>query len=391
VVLCSFWANWAQERDLDLLHSRKWSCKYVGGIPGRESVKYIWTRLRHGISRRTLPFLKKSFLVRRWSLSRALPELERAAKNTPADLYIAHYPAALLAAKSAAEKHSGLLGYDAEDFYSEVSPIGESPSEPNKFVEELEKVLLPTCAYVTASSPRIADMYAKKYQIRRPEVVLNVFPLDQREDGLRQIDPSEPLRLYWFSQTIGANRGLEDIIRAMGKVKDTEIELHLRGVMENDYRTFLMDLSRSVNVAFKKIIFHDPGQPDEMIKLASQFDIGLALEQPISPNREICLTNKIFVYLLAGIAIIATETKAQLSLSKQISDAVVTYKAGDTDHLASLLKNWANNRDRLKCVREAAWDYGTRIYNWDIEKKKFLSMISDVLTLAKNIEQSILQ
>lgn len=40
-----------------------------------------------------------------------------------------------------------------------------------------------------------------------------------------------------------------------------------------------------------------------MIRTAANLDFGSAFEQTVSPNRELCLTNKIFSYLLAGNAI----------------------------------------------------------------------------------------
>ena len=44
--------------------------------------------------------------------------LHAAACAVPADLYIAHYVAALPAAGAAAQRHGALLGFDAEDFHS---------------------------------------------------------------------------------------------------------------------------------------------------------------------------------------------------------------------------------------------------------------------------------
>src|SRR3712207_6937801 len=50
-----------------------------------------------------------------WALSRVLPELERAATSTYADLYIAHNLGALLPALAGARSHGARLGFDAED------------------------------------------------------------------------------------------------------------------------------------------------------------------------------------------------------------------------------------------------------------------------------------
>ena len=46
-----------------------------------------------------------------------VPELAHAAAAVAADLYIAHNLAALPAARHAARRHRGRLGFDAEDYH----------------------------------------------------------------------------------------------------------------------------------------------------------------------------------------------------------------------------------------------------------------------------------
>jgi len=120
-------------------------------------------------------------------------------------------------------------------------------------------------------------------------------------------------------------------------------------------------------------------QPDELVAVAAQYDVGLALEQPVSRNREICLTNKIFIYLLAGNVVIATDTMGQRPIVKEIGQAGRLYKQGDIKCLAEGLKKWALDRGALKIAREKAWTMGEKYYNWDIEKKKFLPIVEKTL------------
>ena len=77
--------------------------------------------------------------------------------------------------------------------------------------ERVERLVLPGAAFLTTSSPMIADAYADKYGLR-PRTIHNTFSLDLPDPWF----PSEgvPLRFYWFSQTLGPGRGLEDFIRA---------------------------------------------------------------------------------------------------------------------------------------------------------------------------------
>jgi Glycosyl transferase 4-like domain len=155
--------------------------------------------------------------------------LIRAANGVPADLYIAHYPAALPAAVSAARRHGALYAFDAEDFH-----LGDWPEEPayepqRRLVRAIEGRHLPGCAYLTAASPGIADAYAEAYGIALPTVVLNVFPRAQTPPGPTPNGTAVPgPSVYWFSQTIGPDRGLECAVQAIGRAR-TRPHLFLRG------------------------------------------------------------------------------------------------------------------------------------------------------------------
>src|ERR1039458_2373818 len=128
---------------------------------------------------------------------------------------------------------------------------------------------------------------------------------------LRAMPPDGPVRLYWFSQTIGLGRGLEDVIQAMGQLKGCNIELHVRGRWAGRYKEALFSLATSVGVLHQQICSHDPEPQSEMIRLATIHDVGLALERKDTENHDLCIANKIFTYLLAGNAVIATATRGQ--------------------------------------------------------------------------------
>lgn len=375
-VLCGYWTDWAFEADGVLLASRSWSWTYVGGNPRRHRIRYAWSRICHGLSRRCLAAWGASSVVRERALCRVLPELRRAAKSTPADLYIAHGLGALPAAGSAGEEHGACVGFDAEDFHS-----AERAQRPDlsALAEAIERMHLPRCDYITASSPSIAEAYAAKYGIPKPVTILNVFPLSQRPKTFRASTPGGPLTLYWFSQTIGAHRGLEDVIRAMGDLRDCGIELHLRGVWQPGYRDHLFRLAAAVGLDPRQIVAHWPERPGEMVRLASVFDVGLALEPGRDGNNRIALSNKIFTYLLAGNAVVATATEGQRPVVETIGGAGFCYEPGDVKALAGRLRAWYEDRASLERARREAWEWGSREYNWDLEKKKYLQVIGRVL------------
>ena len=147
---------------------------------------------------------------------------------------------------------------------------------------------------------------------RRPTVVLNVFseaPADRQAPSTSRDGPV--FGLYWFSQTIGPDRGLEDAVAALGLLRDPRVELHLRGRWQDGYEPRLRRLASGCGSGERAIVSHPPASPDAMVSLAADMDIGLALEPPASRNNDILWSNKAFTYLLGGIPVVLSRTTGQ--------------------------------------------------------------------------------
>lgn len=375
----SYWAPWAAGFDGSLQRHSKWSLAYAGGDPQAAKLSYYKTRLRHGAARRFLNLFPHSEMAQTLALCRTTSELTRAAKSFAADLYIAHYPGALQAAVEAAERHQAKVGYDAEDLYSAAS----SETELIGAIEASERRYLARCSYLTASSEGIAGAYVAKYGrllSADPVTILNVFPMENRPDAFRPTSKEGPLRLYWFSQTIGRSRGLEEIIAAMAIIREIPFELHLRGIWQAYYKTELDRLLSRNDLPGDRMIAHPPALPTEMVHEAVKHDVGLALETPSGANANLCISNKILTYILAGNAVIATATEGQKGVMETLGDGGLCFQPGDTQTLAAQLKLWHQDRDLLTSVRMNNWKYGAARFNWDVEKVKFLDLIDNTLS-----------
>jgi glycosyltransferase involved in cell wall biosynthesis len=376
-VLCGHTVPWAEESDILLLRRRNWTCSYVGGLPG--SMRHWWTRARHGAVRRFPLTWKVSKNVACCALARIAPELRAAALRVDAALYIAHYSGALAAAGEVARWRGVLLAFDAEDFESGYYEYKRGPREIDTLTEEIEREYLPDCCYVTAASGGIGVAYAAKYGIAKPTTVLNVFPRSERPLAFRETQAKAPLKLHWFSQTIGGDRGLEDVIGAMAILRDARIDLHLRGSCASGYREQLFQLAKNKGVNLATIKFSPPAISGEMIRLSAEYDVGLALEKAGSSNRDLCLTNKMFSYLLAGNAVAASSTTGQKAIMQKLGPAGFLYEPGDCEALARGLRVWHDDRVQLERARRMAWSLGTNTFNWDLEKKKLVEVVDSVL------------
>ncbi|MDX2189584.1 MAG: hypothetical protein SFY32_06955 [Bacteroidota bacterium] len=330
------------------------------------SIVFLFTRILH-----KAVFLLK---IKEFESNRVSIPLYLKAKSIKADLYIGHNLPALPIAVNAAKYHKAKCGFDAEDFHR----FGNTNNENSRdflLAKYLEDKYLPLVDYLSAASPLIAQEYQKLYPFLIPVVINNVFPLSIKVEQIQEKKiKNQRLDLFWFSQTVGKNRGLEDVVIALSRLLDLNITLHILGNANEEIKNYLKSFTRKA-----QIYFHDPIPPDDIFTFASQFDIGLALEQNIPFNRDICLTNKIFTYLSSGLAIIATETQAQLQFFKTHSQVGKTYPIGNIQILSEIIMYYYSNLEGLKKAKQASITLANNELNWEKEKYKLIELVNKIL------------
>ncbi len=297
--------------------------------------------------------------------------LRRAASEVPADLYIAHYVAGLAAAADVARRRGAVLGFDAEDYHA-----GEGTPFHMSMVRTIERALLPACRHVTAAAPLIAKAYAAQCRVE-PTTVLNVFPLAMAPTQSHPAGGHDTIRAYWFSQTIGLDRGLQSFIQAMARTR-TRVTLDVRGGNRWGHGERLVALARELGIG-DRINLLPMASPEEMVRLAAPYDIGLSLETDVSENRRFCLTNKIFTYLLAGVPVLLSDTPAQRALAPDLGAAQRLVSLADPATMAATLDDLAGSPGARAEASASAWRLGRERYNWEVEKTALVCSVARAL------------
>jgi len=238
---------------------------------------------------------KKAYLLNKWLQN----------ESFKADAIEGHNLPALYPAFKFSKKWNIPFGFDVEDYHP--GEFISNAAEKNRRVS-LFKRILPHASFITAASPLIAQKVDELIMISKPKSITinNAFnSCDFSPPAIRK-DTSK-LRFVWFSQTVSYGRGLEDFIEAAKVYKD-QIELFLIGDLNAGFRQEFV-------IPNNDFIFHQPPvEQDALHTILSDYDVGLAIEQSSSDiNRDICLTNKLFAYLQAGLFVLATNTKAQVN------------------------------------------------------------------------------
>lgn len=300
------------------------------------------------------------------ALCEAAPQLLRFALAEPADWFVAHTQPVLGVAARAARQWNARLGFDCEDLLAEVDDSAAA------MVRSVERAYLPACDYVSAASRAMAARLQQQYQIA-PAVLYNVFPRAQA--GRLLPPPQRPantaLRLHWVGQTAGPGKGLEEAVEAAA-LAGGGVELWVRCMPAGDFGVKIERMARAKNVplTFLPHVHHD-----ELAGAMGAFDVGLALERVTDPNYSITVTNKFFLYMLAGLALAASDTPGQREVMEQAPAAGFVYPCGRPDLLAAQFRRWRDDRNGLRAAQSAAWQAAHDRFCWDVEKSGYLELL----------------
>lgn len=302
-------------------------------------------------------------------------ELASIASNNKADLYIGHNLGSLPSIVKAVTKFSGNSIFDFEDFHS-----GEYHADSDQVarIKQIENKYIPLLSSITSASPAITQAYKNLFPKLSIQTINNCFPLSYSLGQLYDLE-DKPLKLFWFSQYLGKKRGLETVIEAMSKFSDDQITLTLLGTASKEIKLYFQSLSEKLNLSKEQLIFFNPVSEKDIVQIASEHHIGIASEYSHNLNRDLCLTNKIFAYLLAGNALVLSDTYAQKSFLNENPNVGSLYKQNSVAELTSVLKSYLRDSALLMLHRQNALQLAKIKYNWDIEHHKFLNNVKSVI------------
>ena len=184
--------------------------------------------------------------------------------------------------------------YDAHELYSGFER--DPPQLWHRLSLRLEGLLARRAdAVVTVSEPIAAEL-TRRLRLRRPPLlVLNCPPLEPVEVGPR---PDAPVRAI-YQAAVGPGRLLEDVVHAASAAREVEVTVRLLGG----------DAARLCGVRVEP-----PVAPAELVSALAPYDIGLVIDRVETDNTRLALPNKLFEYLMAGLAVAVPRAPAMAEL-----------------------------------------------------------------------------
>lgn len=374
-----------KRRDLNLAEGRDWEFRHVYDLTGSAAAR-MWLKAQRKFG---LLLWSKAGLATPWQIFYGTGNMARAVARLDADLTIVHWEMALPAG-IAQLKRGKAVGIDMEDWFSEDLLPTARAGRPIAMLAAMEKQLLSEGTHSTCTSEAMADALVGRYQCRRPLPIRNVFPSAERNQmdakwkdraalsGLNS--PSSPRReaapvsIFWYSQTIGPGRGLEELFNAVALLRG-DFEIHLRGDVCGYEAWFEGMVAPQLRT---RVHLHQLVSNEELLSRIAEHDVGFAGERAEPPSRDLTITNKFFQYLQGGLAVVASETAGQREAALEASGAVMLHRPGDVPALAANLQRLIDDRSQLNAMRAAAWKAGERL-SWENEAPRLVESVERAL------------
>ena len=356
--------------DVELLKRAPFKRETVDILPGfaASRAKILWRRARTWAARRACARFKMESIH---ALGPAAALLAHA-RRLPADLVITHNEVPHWVGTRLIADGRRVCS-DFEDWHSEDLLPAYRTHRPVALLRRVEHTLLHQALHTITTSHILADALHSRYGGRRPAVITNSFPLQpppliERTDG--------PPSFFWFSQTLGPGRGLEEFFQAWSLTVHPS-RVVLLGTPTPGYTEELLAAlppDRRAHVSFLSLV-----PPDDLPALIARHHIGLALEQSDILSRDLTITNKILQYLNAGLAVVASETSGQREVLAHAPEAGVLISLADTAGFARALDNLLADPAALVDRRRAVRELAETVYCWENEIPRRLALVAESL------------
>ncbi|SRR5579883_230514 len=297
----------------------------------------------------------------------------------PVDIYHAHDVNALPACYVAACCRRKPLIFDAHEL-----PLHGIEGKGNPFLTALIWLLaqmISRCAgVITVSTPIEQEIY-RQYRASKVTLVRNVpvYQAVPKKDCLRQfLGLGSDVRLALYQGNLQDDRELDRLIRA-AKFLEPDVVIVFMGKDIGATQRQLEALITEEGVAdHVKIV--PPVPYAELLEWTASADIGLIVYPPEhSANIKMCLPNKLFEYLMAGLPVLASQLDA-------VVDVVRTYNVGQVvsslspESVAMAINAMLRNDEKLACLRCNALAAAKQELNWERETKQLIGLYQNVFT-----------
>lgn len=258
--------------------------------------------------------------------------------------------------------------YDAHEYWAE-SDVNSFEFE-QKYWVALERRLVGYADYRQIVSPGLAKLLGEQYRCSF-DCLPNCEPLTSNL-ALANKPPELPDEFkkcsFLFQGGFSQGRGLDLLINAWANTTEQAILL-LRG-LDNKYKSEMIELAEKTGLLGLRIFFPEPVDEADMIRSASEADVGIAPYPPTNNLYAHCSPNKLSQYMAAGIPILANDTNFVRDVITEGQCGLVVDFSRVND-LVLAVNRLTMDKELRGRLAVAGREYRSTIFNWQKVSQNF--------------------
>jgi len=288
-----------------------------------------------------------------------------------ADILVANdldtLPANYLSAKLFGRK----LVYDTHEYFCHVPELTKRPFV-QKIWHRIEKLIFPKLKTVITVNNNIASLYSKEYNVNVHTI--HNYPITNKGPNKSKSELGIPTdkHVLIYQGALNKDRGLEELIYSMEKIENVVLLIIGGGDVENHLKEITSKL-----VLKEKVLFIGKLPFEKLHHYTANADIGIAIEKDTNLNYKYSLSNKLFDYIHAGLAILGSNIPETNKLVTKHSLGLII-ENHETICISEVINKMLSDQKKLNSWKLNSIN-SSHNYNWEQEEIKLLYIYQSLL------------
>lgn len=237
--------------------------------------------------------------------------------------------------------------------------------------EWLEALALPILSGIIYTTDEVGERY-KKYT----HCKIENYPLPEmfNQEVTKKDDNS-----FLYLGGITAIRGIEELIDGFAQTFQSHPQARLTFVGSFESEAFKRKIINKIKKyqLEDKVEFKGKVPYEQIEKYLSTASVGIIPYLPV-PNHLVCLPNKLFEYMAAGVAVISSDFPHYRKVVDS-SESGLLVNPEHPDSISKAMNNMLENPYSTKMMGDNGKIAFNRTYNWSTEEKKLIAFYKKIL------------
>lgn len=331
----------------------------------------IFNPLKSRISFRLIPFLLSFdyYTAMTYQLS------QEAIKLQP-DIVYANDLDSLWAGYLVKKKTEAKLIFDAHEFWLDMGL--QVPRAMVWAFKMSEKFLLGKIdGYVTVNEPIIKKTESYyNHHFKVPAIVVYNCPYYQPVNIKKKNYKTNKKVQILYQGRYALHRGLEQLIEAV-KYLPLNAELCFRAIKDPPIEKILKEITNQ-NKLNNRVKFLPAVPMKKMVQSAQGFDIGVIAYIPVHADNELCTPNKLFEYMMAGLALAVSDLPVLRYIVKKYKNGVM-FNPRDPKSIAKALNYLISHQEKLRQMQKNSLKAAKDPFCWEKQQEKLLKLYKSLI------------